>query len=100
MLITWRRVRRRIVRAEGPERIAPAWWESFAPPAARLPAASPDPDSTRDYYLVETATGARYWVFRAGLYIGETGEDETVEEDETDNAPDRAPRWFMHGLLS
>lgn len=100
MLITWRRVRRRIVRAEGPERIAPAWWESFAQPAVRLPAASPDPASTRDYYQVETATGARYWVFRAGLYFDERGEDETVEEDETDNAPDRAPRWFMHGLLS
>ena len=100
MLITWRRVRRRIVRAEGPERIAPAWWESFASPVTRLPAASPDPCSTRDYYQVETATGARYWVFRAGLYFDETDGDETAEGEEGGNAEDRAPRWFMHGLLS
>ena len=100
MLITWRRVRRRIVRAEGPERIAPAWWESFAPPVARLPAASPDPGFTRDYYQVETATGGRYWVFRAGLYINEMGEGETAEGFETGSCRDRAPRWFMHGLLS
>jgi protein ImuB len=96
MLITWRRVRRRILRAEGPERIAPAWWENIAPPAAWSPAASPVPGATRDYYLIETATGARYWVFRAGLYIGEADEDETEE-----GVPqDRAPRWFMHGLVS
>ena len=65
-----------------------------------MPAASPDPGSTRDYYLVETATGARYWVFRAGLYIGEMEEDETAEDGKAGNALDRAPRWFMHGLLS
>jgi protein ImuB len=91
MLITWRRVRRRILRAEGPERIAPAWWESLAPPAAW-----PVPGATRDYYLIETATGGRYWVFRAGLYIGETDENET----EQGSSQDRAPRWFMHGLVS
>jgi protein ImuB len=100
ILITWRRVRRRIARSEGPERIAPAWWESFAPPVARSPAGAPIPGSTRDYYLVETATGARYWVFRAGLYIGEMAEDETTEGAEEDGLQDRAPRWFMHGLLS
>jgi protein ImuB len=96
MLITWRRVRRRIARAEGPERIAPAWWEAFAPPVAQSSAASSIPGSTRDYYLIETATGARYWVFRAGLYAEETGE----EEAEDGAAQQSAPRWFMHGLLS
>jgi protein ImuB len=100
MLITWRRVRRRITRAEGPERIAPAWWEGFAPPVARAPAGAPVPGFTRDYYLVETATGARYWVFRAGLYTGEMAEDETTEDAEEGSHQDRAPRWFMHGLLS
>jgi protein ImuB len=100
MLITWRRVRRRIARAEGPERIAPAWWESIAPPVARSHAAAFVPGSTRDYYLVETATGARYWVFRAGLYIGEIAEDEITEDAEEGSLQDRAPRWFMHGLLS
>ncbi len=100
MLMTWRRVRRRIARAEGPERIAPAWWERFAPPATWSPTASPIADATRDYYLVETATGARYWVFRAGLYIGETGEDDVGECDGEGNARECAPRWFMHGLVS
>ena len=35
----------------------------------------------RDYYRVEDDTGARYWLFRAGLY----------------GATDR-PKWWMHGL--
>jgi protein ImuB len=50
----WRRVRRRVVRADGPERIAPEWWREDTPP--------------RDYYRVEDAEGRRYWLFRAGLY--------------------------------
>ena len=48
MLVTWRRVRRRIVRAEGPERIAPAWWEGLFPHASRPVV----PDWTLDYYLI------------------------------------------------
>ena len=28
---TWRRVTRRVVKAEGPERIAPEWWRELAP---------------------------------------------------------------------
>jgi protein ImuB len=92
MLITWRRVRHRITRSEGPERIAPAWWEHIAP----HPASSSVLPSTRDYYLIETVAGARYWVFRAGLYAREA-DDDGAEEDE---APNRAPRWFMHGLMS
>lgn len=55
-LFTWRRLRRRIVRAEGPERIEPEWW-------AGGPEARP-----RDYYRVEDLDGRRYWLFRAGLY--------------------------------
>jgi protein ImuB len=35
----------------------------------------------RDYYRVEDETGARYWLFRAGLY----GSDVT-------------PKWWLHGL--
>lgn len=97
ILITWRRVRHRIVRAEGPERIAPAWWEHIAPPAARPPV----PVATRDYYLVETAVGARYWVFRAGLYASETNGEE-IEDEASDNdaSQQAAPSWFMHGVLS
>lgn len=47
----WRRVARPLVRADGPERIAPEWWRA--------------PDSaTRDYYRVEDAAGRRYWIYR------------------------------------
>lgn len=91
MLVTWRRVRRRIVRAEGPERIAPAWWDHLSPSTSR----SVIPAWARDYYLIEEADGARYWVFRAGLY------GKTKEEAEEILADTHAyvPRWFMHGVL-
>ena len=92
-LIVWRRVRRRIVRAEGPERIAPAWWAAYVP---RVAEAGTDAARTRDYYLVEETSGARYWVFRAGLYDRER-EGEDIEDDEALSA--RAPRWYMHGLM-
>jgi protein ImuB len=54
LFFVWRRVRRRVVRADGPERIASEWWRESAPP--------------RDYYRVEDAEGRRYWLFREGLY--------------------------------
>ena len=68
----WRRVLYDVVRAEGPERIAPEWWreEADAP--------------TRDYFRVEDGAGRRYWLFRRGFYgTGDTG-----------------PRWFMQGLFA
>jgi len=66
----WRRLARNIVRAEGPERIAPDWLK--APEAA-----------TRDYYRVEDDRARRYWIYREGFY--------------GDGA---APRWFLHGLFA
>jgi protein ImuB len=92
-LITWRRVRRRIVRAEGPERIAPAWWAAYFPSA---PEAVSAPAPTRDYYQIEEAGGARYWVFRAGLY--DTERDGAEGEDDDDGRAG-VPRWFIHGLM-
>jgi protein ImuB len=71
--MTWRRTTRRIVRAEGPERIAPEWW--------LLAAAS---HRTRDYYRIEDEAGVRYWVFRSGLY-------QHAEEEEM-------PRWYLQGV--
>ena len=66
-----------MTRAEGPERLSPEWWRT-----ARA--------RTRDYYCLEDADGARYWVFREGLYGREYA-----------GAPeDRAPTWWMHGVLS
>jgi len=52
----WRRLARRVVRAEGPERIAPEWWRND--PEAAAPA--------RDYFRVEDEDGRRYWLYRSG----------------------------------
>ena len=68
----WRRVEHRVLRAEGPERIAAEWWRDG--PAA----------PTRDYFRVETTEGRRFWLYREGLY-----ERETVH-----------PRWYVHGLFA
>lgn len=77
---TWRRVEHRIVRAQGPQRIAPEWWDEIAVKRS----------GTRDYYRIEDEGGAGYWVFREGLY-GRT-------EDAADG--DEGPRWYMHGLFA
>lgn len=69
----WRRVFHVVVKAEGPERIAPEWWRIVGD---TMP-------TTRDYYRVENEHGARFWVFRSGLY-------------DRDTIP---PRWFMHGMF-
>ncbi|MHA1573252.1 MAG: Y-family DNA polymerase [Alphaproteobacteria bacterium] len=70
---TWRRVEHRVVRAQGPERLAPEWWREIEAEKSR----------TRDYYRIEDEGGAGYWVFREGFY-------------DCDEAP---PRWFVHGLF-
>lgn len=82
----WRRVSRRIVRASGPERIAPEWWRQIDDRSAGAAAASAT--RTRDYYEIEDERGGRYWVYRAGLY-----------DDGSDTHDDRPPAWFMHGLF-
>ncbi len=70
----WRRVAHRVVRAEGPERIAPEWWR--APLGASR--------KTRDYFRIEDEAGRRFWLFRDGLY----------ERDE------ETPCWFIHGVFA
>lgn len=79
----WRRVERRVARAQGPRRIAPEWWRMIG--VAHAGAAR-----VRDYYEIEDENGAAYWVFRHGLYEG--GQEDTTQEA----AP---PRWFLHGLF-
>jgi protein ImuB len=69
----WRHVLHEIVRAEGPERLAMEWWRDAAGTAL-----------TRDYFRLESREGARFWVYRAGLYERETAE----------------PRWYLHGLFA
>ena len=77
----WRRRLRRVVRADGPERIAPEWW-THLPQAAEEPGNLP---RTRDYYRIEDNEGRRYWVFREGLY---------------DDGRGALPDWFMQGLFA
>jgi protein ImuB len=71
MRLTWRRVTRRVVKAQGPERVAPEWWRLC------------QGERPRDYYVIEDEQGRRYWLYREGLY-GEPGEEQ--------------PKWFVHGL--
>ena len=66
----WRRVAHDVIRVEGPERIAMPWWSD----GKRT--------MTRDYFRVETRDGARFWLYREGLY-GELAH----------------PCWYLHGFL-
>jgi protein ImuB len=70
---TWRGVRRRVKRADGPERVFGEWWKRDAELAA-----------VRDYFQVEDEAGERFWIYRAG-----DGED----------AATGSQRWFLHGLF-
>lgn len=70
---TWRGVRRRVRRADGPERVFGEWWRRDAELAA-----------VRDYFRVEDDAGERYWIYRAG-----DGEDPATGSN----------RWFMHGIF-
>jgi protein ImuB len=65
---TWRHQRLRVIRADGPERIHGEWWISDS-----------ETNLTRDYYRVETADGARYWLFR-------------------DAPAERGGSWYLHGV--
>jgi protein ImuB len=70
----WRGRVHKVTKAEGPERIGAEWW--------RLPIDDVSPDQVRDYYRVEDEAGARYWLFRAGLYD-----------------PKAPAQWWLHGLF-
>jgi protein ImuB len=71
---TWCGVRRRVKRADGPERVFGEWWRREGERAA-----------IRDYFLVEDETGERFWLYRSG-----DGEDPT-----TGNL-----RWYLHGVFA
>ena len=77
----WRRVEHRVVKADGPERIAPEWWAG-------------EEDKTRDYYRVEAESGTRFWLFRRGLYPI-PGVQRTSMEDGS-----AAPAWYVHGFFA
>jgi protein ImuB len=69
----WRGIRRRVRRADGPERVFGEWWKRDAELIA-----------VRDYFQVEDDAGERYWIFRAG-----DGED----------AATGSHKWFLHGIF-
>ncbi|MGN6097310.1 MAG: Y-family DNA polymerase [Bosea sp. (in: a-proteobacteria)] len=69
----WRGIRRRVRRADGPERVFGEWWKREAEMVA-----------VRDYFRVEDEAGERYWLFRAG-----DGEDQATGSH----------RWFLHGVF-
>jgi len=66
----WRKVRHRVVRADGPERITGEWWTSER-----------ERSSLRDYYRVESEQGTRFWLFR-------------------DAPTAEGGRWWMHGFFA
>ncbi|PZR36715.1 MAG: nucleotidyltransferase [Caulobacter segnis] len=70
---TWRGVRRRVRRADGPERVFGEWWK-----------ADQELARSRDYFQVEDEAGGRYWIYRDG-----DGED----------AATGSQRWFMAGVF-
>ncbi|MEH6952654.1 DNA polymerase Y family protein [Nitrobacter sp. NHB1] len=70
---TWRGLRRRVRRADGPERVFGEWWKRDAELIA-----------VRDYFQVEDDAGERFWIFRAG-----DGED----------AATGSHKWFLHGIF-
>ena len=70
---TWRGIRRRVRRADGPERVFGEWWKR-----------DPELEAVRDYFRVEDDAGERYWIFRAG-----DGEDPQTGSH----------LWFLHGIF-
>ena len=95
----WRRDSYKIEKASGPERLGAEWWRSgqrlqLVPPEKPKKDQPPpympdlpkfDPGAgTRDYFVVEDATGRRFWIFRHGLYGTEKP----------------SPDWYLHGLFA
>lgn len=71
----WRGAQHLVRLYEGPERIAPEWWQRRN--------GHDRPGFSRDYYRVEDEQGARFWLVRHGLYERETNE----------------PCWYVHGIF-
>ncbi len=73
---TWRRVTRKVIASNGPERLTREWWKELGQKTSR----------PRDYYKVSAYEGGTFWLYRSGLYQG----------DESSTSP---PQWFMHGFF-
>ena len=71
-MIRWRHHNWTVLRATGPERVGPRWWDHSSMSSL-----------SRDYYRVEVETGQRLWLCREGLV------------DRGDQVS-----WFVHGVFS
>ncbi len=74
---TWRRHAHKVVKVEGPERIADEWWRPRRG-GKTMPANIVPP--VRDYYRVEDNNGTRFWLFRDG------------QRNDV--------RWYLHGFCA
>jgi protein ImuB len=70
---SWRGMNYRVSAGEGPERIHGEWWRS-----------SREMWAVRDYFMVETGGGERFWLFRRGDGI---------------DAPTGDLSWYLHGVF-
>ncbi|EJL23528.1 nucleotidyltransferase/DNA polymerase involved in DNA repair [Novosphingobium sp. AP12] len=70
---SWRGTAYRVTAGEGPERVHGEWWSSASEMWA-----------VRDYFMVETAGGERFWLFRRGDGI---------------DAPTGDLSWYLHGVF-
>ena len=77
-MFIWRRRRFKVTQADGPERLHGEWWRHAGHE-------SDQPYAVRDYYQVETDSGARYWLFRLG---------------DGENPATGPMRWFLHGAFA
>jgi len=75
-----------VVNAHGPERIETAWWRG--------------PTVRRDYYVVETVAGGRYWIFRRlgfrRLGFSRLG----FSRLGSGSASRSGSEWFLHGTFA
>ena len=79
-LFHWRHVLRLVLHVDGPERVAPIWWENFDNYILGT-------EPTRDYYWVEDTNGSRYWIYRNTFHSAEKGTGSSR-------------LWFLHGLFA
>lgn len=71
---TWRGRLHRVAAADGPERVYGEWWRE-----------ADERTAVRDYFQIEDADGARFWLFRRG-----DGEDPATGD----------LSWHLHGLFA
>lgn len=72
--VTWRGKRRKVKRADGPERIFGEWWQRTSEWVA-----------VRDYFVIEDDAGERLWIYRSGDGV---------------DAATGSHRWFVHGIFA